>query len=56
MDEINDCTWIMTDETSDVVESCKRKYEDFGITHYIIDGFIWKNNDKNPFLKPVLLS
>lgn len=26
------------------------------VTHYIIDGFIWKNNDKNPFLKPVLLS
>ena len=24
------------------------------ITHYIIDGFIWKNNDKNPYLKPVL--
>ncbi|MCP4520233.1 MAG: hypothetical protein GY827_00815 [Cytophagales bacterium] len=26
------------------------------VTHYIIDGFIWKNNDKNPFLKPVLFS
>ncbi|MEM9324353.1 MAG: hypothetical protein AAGA85_01800 [Bacteroidota bacterium] len=24
------------------------------IAHYIIDGFIWKNNEKNPYLKPVL--
>lgn len=23
-------------------------------THYVLDGFIWKNNDKNPYLKPVL--
>jgi len=25
------------------------------ITHYIIDGFIWKSNDKNPYLKPILI-
>ena len=25
------------------------------ITHYILDGFIWKNNDKNPFLKKTIL-
>ena len=24
------------------------------ITHYIIDGVIWKNNKKNPYLKPIL--
>lgn len=24
------------------------------ITHYVLDGFIWKNNEKNPYLKPVL--
>lgn len=24
------------------------------VSHYIIDGFIWKNNAKNPYLKPVL--
>ncbi len=24
------------------------------ITHYLIDGFIWKNNHKNPYLKRVL--
>lgn len=23
-------------------------------THYVLDGFIWKNNEKNPYLKPVL--
>ncbi len=26
------------------------------ITHYIIDGFIWKNNVKNPYLKKILLN
>lgn len=26
------------------------------ITHYIIDGFIWKVNDKNPYIKPILLA
>ena len=25
------------------------------ITHYIVDGFIWKNNEKNPYLKQALL-
>ena len=25
------------------------------ITHYILDGFIWKNNQKNPHLKKILL-
>ena len=25
------------------------------ITHYVLDGFIWKNNDKNPHLKSILL-
>ncbi len=25
------------------------------ITHYIVDGYIWKNNDKNPYLKDALL-
>ncbi len=25
------------------------------ITHYLLDGFIWKNNHRNPYLKPVLL-
>lgn len=25
------------------------------ITHYILDGYIWKNNDKNPHLKEILL-
>lgn len=24
------------------------------VTHYILDGFIWKNNDKNPYLKRIL--
>lgn len=26
------------------------------ITHYILDGFIWKNNEKNPYLKEILLN
>lgn len=26
------------------------------ITHYIVDGFIWKNNEKNPYLKKALLN
>ena len=26
------------------------------LTHYIIDGFIWKNNSKNPHLKAVFQS
>lgn len=25
------------------------------VTHYLVDGFIWKSNDKNPWLRPVLL-
>lgn len=25
------------------------------VTHYILDGYIWKNNDKNPHLKEILL-
>ena len=25
------------------------------ITHYILDGYIWKNNEKNPHLKEILL-
>lgn len=25
------------------------------VTHYILDGFIWKNNEKNPYLKKILL-
>ena len=25
------------------------------LTHYILDGYIWKNNDKNPYLKQILL-
>jgi hypothetical protein len=25
-------------------------------THYILDGFIWKGNDKNPYVKKVLIS
>ncbi|WP_462248351.1 hypothetical protein [Ekhidna sp.] len=25
------------------------------VTHYILDGFIWKNNAKNPYLKKILL-
>ncbi len=25
------------------------------VTHYILDGFIWKNNEKNPYLKDILL-
>lgn len=25
------------------------------VTHYILDGYIWKNNDKNPYLKEILL-
>lgn len=24
------------------------------ITHYVVDGFIWKSNEKNPYLKKVL--
>ncbi|MEP1094827.1 MAG: hypothetical protein ABJG78_06930 [Cyclobacteriaceae bacterium] len=24
------------------------------VTHYILDGFIWKNNEKNPYLKEIL--
>lgn len=24
------------------------------VTHYILDGYIWKSNDKNPYLKPTL--
>ena len=23
------------------------------VTHYVLDGFIWKNNEKNPYLKKV---
>jgi len=26
------------------------------VTHYILDGFIWKSNEKNPYLKKVLLN
>lgn len=26
------------------------------VTHYILDGFIWKNNEKNPYLKKILLN
>ncbi|MFY0626035.1 MAG: hypothetical protein JXR07_07065 [Reichenbachiella sp.] len=26
------------------------------VTHYILDGFIWKVNDKNPFIKPTLIN
>ncbi len=26
------------------------------ITHYIVDGFIWKNNEKNPYLKTAIMS
>ena len=26
------------------------------VTHYILDGFIWKSNEKNPYLKKILLS
>ena len=26
------------------------------ITHYIIDGFIWKVNHQNPYIKPILLN
>lgn len=25
------------------------------VTHYILDGFIWKNNEKNPYLKKIIL-
>lgn len=25
------------------------------VTHYIVDGFIWKNNEKNPYLKKAIL-
>ena len=24
------------------------------VTHYVLDGFIWKNNEKNPYLRQVL--
>lgn len=26
------------------------------ITHYIVDGYIWKNNEKNPYLKEALMN
>lgn len=26
------------------------------ITHYIVDGFIWKNNEKNPYLKEAIMN
>ena len=25
------------------------------VTHYILDGYIWKGNKKNPYVKKVLL-
>jgi hypothetical protein len=38
LDEVNECTWIMADEPKVVIENIKRRYEDYGISHYIIDG------------------
>jgi probable F420-dependent oxidoreductase len=38
LEEVNECTWIMADEPEVVVESIKRRHEDYGISHYIIDG------------------
>jgi len=38
LDEINDCTWIMAGEPSELVEKFKRLYDEFGISHFIIDG------------------
>jgi probable F420-dependent oxidoreductase len=38
LDEINNCTWIMAGEPKDVVENFRRRYEDYGISHYILDG------------------
>jgi probable F420-dependent oxidoreductase len=38
LDEVNDCTWIMADAPEVVVEKIKRRYEDYGISQYIIDG------------------
>ena len=37
VDEISDCTWIMAGEAQDVVGGFKRRYEEYGITHYVID-------------------
>ena len=38
LDEVDECAWIMADEPEVVVEKIKRRYEDYGISHYIIDG------------------
>jgi hypothetical protein len=38
LDEVNDCTWIMADEPKTVIENIKARYDDYGISHYIIDG------------------
>jgi probable F420-dependent oxidoreductase len=36
--EIEDCTWVMVGEPKEVVEGLRQRYEDFGISHYIIDS------------------
>jgi alkanesulfonate monooxygenase SsuD/methylene tetrahydromethanopterin reductase-like flavin-dependent oxidoreductase (luciferase family) len=38
LDEVDDCAWIMADEPVVVVEKIKRRFEDYGISHYIIDA------------------
>lgn len=38
LDEVNDCTWIMADEPKTVIENIKARYDDYCISHYIIDG------------------
>ena len=41
--EISDCTWIMAGETQDIVDGFKRRYEEYGITHYVLD--YWDSPD-----------
>jgi probable F420-dependent oxidoreductase len=45
LDEVNDCAWVMADEPGVVVENIKRSNEDYGISHYIIDGGTFSSLD-----------
>jgi probable F420-dependent oxidoreductase len=38
VDEISGCTWIMVGEMKDIVEDLRQRYEEFGISHFIIDA------------------
>jgi probable F420-dependent oxidoreductase len=38
VEEISDCTWMMVGEPGEVVESFRKRYDEYGISHYIVDA------------------